>query len=289
MEKDNNTYLIDAESGAEMARLIDQDRIATKAMGSLLPPDFEPEDGKVILDLACGPGGWAQEVAFQYPSLQVIGIDFSHKMISYAQSLTAIQHLENLAFQRIDLRSLPLEFPDNTFDCINARFLGSFLFKKDWPRLIQECLRLLRPGGTLRFTESDRSARTTSPAFEELQNILLQHCYHTNRSFDQADMGVTIRLPQFLRHAACEQVQMQAHAVDWSIDASAWSVVRQNFETGYTLMRPHLVSSGTVTDEKWQMLWEQARREFYAPNFSAFWQFVSVWGQKAIGSTFSAL
>ncbi|HEY4386784.1 MAG TPA: methyltransferase domain-containing protein [Ktedonobacteraceae bacterium] len=280
MEKEDNTYIIDSESGTEMARLIDQDRIVTKAMGGLLPPNFQPEEGKVVLDLACGPGGWAQEVAFQYPSLDVIGIDFSHKMIGYARSLTTAQHIENLTFHLINLRFLPLDFPANSFDFINARFIVGVLFREDWPVLIQECLRLLRPGGILRFTECDRAARSSSPAFEEMQKILLLHSYHANRGFDQEDMGVTIRLAQFLRKAACKNVQIQAHAIDWSMGTQPWSVVRQNFEVAYKLMQPYVVSGGVVTDEHWNELWEQAQSEFYAPDFSALWPFVSAWGQK---------
>jgi SAM-dependent methyltransferase len=280
LEKNDNTYILDPESGAEMARLIDQDRLITKAMGGLLPPDFVPGEDKVVLDLACGPGGWAQEVTFQYPSLQVTGIDISRKMINYAQSLAAVQHFENLVFQIMDLRALPLDFPDDSFDYVNTRFLTSFLFKDDWPNLIEECLRLLRPGGTLRFTEGDRASRTTSPAFEEMQRIFLQYNYQTGRCFDLMDRGTTIRLPHLLRKAACKNVRVQTHTIDWSINTPAWSLVRRDFELGIPLVRPFTTKSGLITEERWMELWEQAQREFYAPDFGALWQFVSVWGQK---------
>jgi SAM-dependent methyltransferase len=282
LEKDVNTYMIDTESGAEMARLIDQDRIVTRAMGGLLPPDFEPEEGKIILDLGCGPGGWAQEVAFQHPLLHIMGIDVSHKMIGYAQSFVSIQHLKNLTFQVMDLRALPLDLPDNTFDHINGRFMAGFLFKDDWPAVIQECLRLLRPGGMMRFTESDRCGRTTSRAFEELQNALLLDCFHTNRGFDKEDMGVAIRLPELLRGAQCEQVHVQSHIVDWSINSSAWTIVRQNFEISYALLRPHFSQSAYITIERWDKLWKQAQHDFYAADFGALWPFVSVWGRKPL-------
>jgi hypothetical protein len=67
-----------------------------------------------------------------------------------------------------------------------------------------------------------------------------------------------------------------------SLGTPAWSLARQNFEVGYTLMQPHVVRAGIVTDEQWSVLWEQAQREFSAPDFGAVWQFVSVWGQKAV-------
>ena len=55
---ENNTYILDPESPPEMARLIDLDRVVTKAMGGPLAgiPDL-PSEAKV-LDVACGPGGW---------------------------------------------------------------------------------------------------------------------------------------------------------------------------------------------------------------------------------------
>jgi hypothetical protein len=55
LEQGNNTYIIDAESGTEMARLIDQQHMMTRAMSGLLPADFQPAPDKVVLDLACGP------------------------------------------------------------------------------------------------------------------------------------------------------------------------------------------------------------------------------------------
>jgi hypothetical protein len=57
-EKDQNSYINDPESGAEMARLLDQDHTLTKAMGGLLPElGSDIESMQDILDLACGPGG----------------------------------------------------------------------------------------------------------------------------------------------------------------------------------------------------------------------------------------
>jgi SAM-dependent methyltransferase len=72
-----NSYVLDAESGAELARLIDQDILFTKAMGGLFPRDLDLSTIHRVLDVACGPGGWAQEVAFTYPEIQITGIDIS--------------------------------------------------------------------------------------------------------------------------------------------------------------------------------------------------------------------
>ena len=277
--KEGNTYVIDNESGAEMARLIDQERMITKAMDGLLPAGFQPTSGKTVLDLAWGPGGWTQEVAFSYPEMQIIGVDSSRKMVEHAQSLAQAQHIENLQFELADIRQHPLSFPDNSFDFINARMIIAFMFKEDWPQLAQECMRILQPGGTVRFTECDRASKTTSPAFEEMQDIFAWHGYRINRAYQALDVGITIRLSQFLRNAGCEHVQVQAHAIDWSIGTREWSIIRRNFEIAFKLMQPYAVQAG-ATDEQWSELNEQAQREFYEADFCALWNFVSAWGHK---------
>lgn len=56
--QDKNTYFIDTESSAEMARLLNQDRIITKAMGGLLAEQSEETVDRIrrVLDVGCGPG-----------------------------------------------------------------------------------------------------------------------------------------------------------------------------------------------------------------------------------------
>src|SRR5260221_12165465 len=67
-------YVIDAESGAEVTRLIEQDRFLNTSMGGPVPERDDLTSMHTILDLACGPGGWALEVAYCYPRLQVTGL-----------------------------------------------------------------------------------------------------------------------------------------------------------------------------------------------------------------------
>ena len=52
-----NTYILDAESATEMARLINQDRMLTEGMGGLFPERDDVSSMHDILDIACGPGG----------------------------------------------------------------------------------------------------------------------------------------------------------------------------------------------------------------------------------------
>src|SRR3989442_4575609 len=68
--KSGNVYFNDPESGAEMARLLNQDYLVTKGMEGLFAERSNDFSGiQRILDVACGPGGWVQEVAFAHPEM----------------------------------------------------------------------------------------------------------------------------------------------------------------------------------------------------------------------------
>src|SRR5579859_7606535 len=168
-ENGENTYIIDTESAAEMARLIDQSRSMNEAMGSLLPENIDLSGVHSILDVACGPGEWVQEVAALHPRIKFVGIDISTLMIKYAEQRARLQKLANASFQIMDART-PLAFANGAFDLVNARFMAAFLPRNEWPRVIQEFARLTRAGGTIVLTETDIFAQdsTNSPAIEEL-------------------------------------------------------------------------------------------------------------------------
>jgi ubiquinone/menaquinone biosynthesis C-methylase UbiE len=277
----DNAYFIDAESGAEMARLIEQDRFVTRAMGGLLPPEIDLSRVDTILDLACGPGGWAQEIAFAHPEIEVIGVDSSQKMIGYASSLARAQGLENLRFQLMDAKQ-PLQFPDNTFDLVNARFITGFMAPPDWPRLIAECWRVTRPGGLLRMTESDSVGSTTSPAFATTSRIFAQAFHRAGRSLspDGRDAGITPLLPRFFHQAGYQNIREQAHVLNFSQGAPAYNSQYENVKVALLLVQPFLVKTGVTTDQEWEELCNRVMMEMLEEDFCALWYFLSVWGEK---------
>ena len=69
------TYFIDSQSAAEMARLMDFDRYLTKAMGGPMEERTEYSNIHRILDIACGPGGWVLDLAFEHPEIDMFGIE----------------------------------------------------------------------------------------------------------------------------------------------------------------------------------------------------------------------
>src|SRR5215472_6378408 len=109
--------------------------------------------------------------------MEVVGIDISQTMISYARTQAQVQRLDNAHFQVMDATK-PLDFPDLSFDLVNARLIG-FFPKAVWPSLLQECVRITLPGGIIRLTEIEMGVCgiTDSTAVEQL-NALVTRALH---------------------------------------------------------------------------------------------------------------
>ena len=277
-----DTYFIDPEDATEMARLLLQARLISQNMGSLLPEGIELEKVHDVLDMACGPGGWAIDVAFKYPEMQVTGIDISQQMIAYASSLAGVQRLENVGFKVMNLLK-PLEFADQSFDLVNGRLLMSFMPKTAWAELAQECMRILRPGGILRLTEADNFGITNAPAYEKLNSMMVEAMYKAGQTFlpGRNTFGVTPMLGAFLRQAGYVNIQQKAHVVDFSFDTEAHDGWYQNFTISFQLLQPFMVKMKVTTSEEVEQLYHQAREEMRREDFRAVWFYLSVWGEKA--------
>src|SRR5579863_2078543 len=275
-----NTYVFDAESATEMARLLDQDKLITEGMGGLFPDRLDLSKIHDALDIACGPGGWVQEAAQAHPEIEVMGIDISQRMIEYAQAHARVRKLNNAHFHVMDALR-PLDFPDETFDLVNARAIFAFMPKEAWPRLLQECLRILKPGGVMRLTEVEWGFANT-PAFESYCSLSHQAFKLAGRSFSPNGLhgGITPMLGRFLRDAGYQRIQKKAHVIDFSAGEEAHRGFYQDYAMLFKLGQPFLVNLGIATQEEADRLYQQALDEMQSEDFCALWFMLSAWGEK---------
>ncbi|QBD83087.1 class I SAM-dependent methyltransferase [Ktedonosporobacter rubrisoli] len=277
-----NTYFLDAESPAEMARLVNLGRITTQAMGgALVGLEEETQDWQRVLDLGCGPGGWVLDVAYAHQSLEVAGVDISQTMIKYANARAKSQGLSNASFGVMDI-SQPLDFSEQSFDLVNARFLVGVIGRKTWPALIAECTRILRPGGILRLTEMIDAGVSTSSAFEQINAWLSQAFWRAGYGFssDGRHFCMTSVLKRLLRDAGYEDIQHAAHALEVSVDAPAWMDFYRNAEVGYYLVQPFLLKAGVATQEEIERIYQQMLIEMRADDYCGMWHYMTFWGKK---------
>jgi ubiquinone/menaquinone biosynthesis C-methylase UbiE len=250
----------------------------TKGLEDLFPATFDTASARTILDLGCGPGGWVQEVAFAYPQLEVTGMDISQSMVAYATMQAKVQGLENAHFTMGDLLE-PLNFPDESFDLVNARLIA-FLPKEAWPRLMQECRRILRPGGTICLTEMEWL--TNSPACEKLYSMFTRSLKLAGQGFspDGRLIGITPMLGSFLQGAGFQNSYLSAHVLDFSYGTQAFESIYENWKTLYKSLQPFILSLGVGTQEEMDEAYQQMHVEMLLETFRGLIFMVSAVGQQ---------
>jgi len=275
-----STYVIDAESGTEMARLINQERLLTRVMGGVFPEHFDLSHVSHILDVGCGPGGWVLDVAFEHPKINVVGFDISQQMVEYARAHAEAQGMNNASFQVMNALE-SLEFDDNSFDVVNARYIQAFMMKTSWAPLMKEIMRILRPGGRLLLTDGEWSI-SNSPAFEKMGAMLTHVGTLTGRSFspDGRHIGITPMLGRFLRDAGFVDIQRKAHVLDFSAGAEDYGNTYQDLMAGLKLLEPFLVLAKVTTEEEFEELYQQALAELMLDSFCGVGYMLTVWGKK---------
>jgi ubiquinone/menaquinone biosynthesis C-methylase UbiE len=128
--------------------------------------------GNVILDAGCGPGNDALRMAaIAGKTGQVTGIDLSERMITIAQKKAEGTGLP-VSFHTGDVRKLP--FPDASFDVVRIERTLQIL---DNPgQVLDEMVRVLRPGGRLLSSEPDWETFVCDPGSRDIARIFFRFC-----------------------------------------------------------------------------------------------------------------
>jgi ubiquinone/menaquinone biosynthesis C-methylase UbiE len=275
-----NTYFVDIEDGAETARLVNQARLLTENLGGLFPSKLDLSNVYDILDLACGPGAWALDVAHAYPNMRIVGVDIDPTMVRYAAAMARVEGLDNISFEQADILK-PLEFADASFDLVNARLLQGFMPNAAWSRLLEECRRILRHGGIIIFTECETPI-TNNPAFEKMAALANQAVKLAGISFspDGRHTGITPMLGPLVRAAGFKNVENQAYAIDFSAGTRAHNSVIEDMAVLAELLKPFLIKHQVSTREELDKIYNEITTTVDAADFYGIWFYLSVFGRK---------
>lgn len=107
-------------------------------------PTNKPNGQLRVLDLGCGPGNSAIEMARVRPDVFIVGLDLAPKMLALAQTETKREKMTgHISYVLADATALP--FQADTFDVTTGH---SFLYLvSDRVRVLGEAYRVLRRGG----------------------------------------------------------------------------------------------------------------------------------------------
>jgi SAM-dependent methyltransferase len=107
-----------------------------------------------ILDVGTGSARWAMEIAANFPTAQVIGVDLVPPAVDERQVLGRglDRRPDNYAFQVGNaLEGLP--FSDRSFDFVHMRLLITAIPRDRWTGVVSELARVTRPGGWVELAE----------------------------------------------------------------------------------------------------------------------------------------
>ena len=275
-----NRFPID-ESPTEMAWVQMIGPLLTAGLGGLFSERADDLSGIfAILDIGCGPGDWVLSVASKYPDIQVTGIEISEQMIKDANAHARARGFENAHFRVMDATQ-PLDFPNGTFDLVNARGITGFMNPELWPKILGESYRILRPGGTFRITELSEPL-TNSAATGKLWGLFARSMSATGRNYDPEGrhMGIVHQLPRLLREAGLQNIQIRGHGIDYSAGTPTWEGWYQNFSVVLKLIQPFFMKLGLATEEEFDRLYQQMLLDMHSDQFTGLAPYFTFWGTK---------
>lgn len=146
-----------------------------------------------VLDLGTGTGIWAIEFADEHPSAVVIGTDLSCIQPSYVPP--------NVRFEIDDCEDEWL-YEEDSFDYIHIRTLVGAI--KDWPNLLKNIYKHLKPGGYVEIQESPiTQPYSLDGTYDIATNSYARYIKHLSEASDLMgrSLSVVSELPQWIEDA----------------------------------------------------------------------------------------
>ncbi len=278
-------YRLIEQMKVDLPSLALQERALLNLMGGPFPEnqnDFHAISR--VLDVACGSGTWAMEIARAYPHIEVIGITAQATMITYAQERAAAAGIPNVRFAVVTNTTIPhLPFPDEHFDLINTQYLHSWLRTNEWPVFIQDCWRVTRQGGYLRMTEPERG-QSTSLAFTRLEDLYLQalHKHEQRISPDDRHIGAANQLIRLCQETGWTEITRKAYLIDYGTKDDLVDNPFQRLKLFALTFQPLILQEGLVTAEELATLLQQVHEEVERNNFAANRFLITICSQKPV-------
>lgn len=154
-----------------------QHRLLLHTLGTLLPGEFTIEPTGNVLNVFCGPGSWAIDLALSNEKLNIVAIDLDPQMLQLARADAYSANVASITFVPY-MFSQSLPYQDSSFDLIYIQDAPVAVTFPQWTALLAELLRVLRPAGWLYLTTLEPGP-TSSVAADTLlsrqRDIFLVH------------------------------------------------------------------------------------------------------------------
>jgi ubiquinone/menaquinone biosynthesis C-methylase UbiE len=276
-------YRLSEQMQVDLPSLVIQERALLDLLGGPFPErtnDFR--DFTRVLDVACGAGSWALEVARAHPHLEVTGLANQQALVAYASTRAAEANLKNVSFVLVAGKQRPqLPFPDEYFDLVNTQYLHSWLRAGEWPDFVRECWRVTRPAGYVRMTEPERG-QSTSLAFTRLEDLFLQAMHKTGQRFspDDRHIGAANQLLYLCQEAGWTEITRRAALTDYGKMGDLPENPFSRIQLYMRSFQPLILQEGLASAEELATLMQQVSKEIESEDFAANRFLITVCGHK---------
>lgn len=242
-------YVLPKDMG-EVNRLDFQHYMMRSALhGNYAAPISAPQD---ILDVGCGTGRWAIEMAQIFPAARVIGVDVA---ISPIDSTTQEKLPSNYTFQGGNILE-GLALPDASFDFVHQRYMIGAIPAERWPNTVSELMRLTRPGGWVELVEAGTS-RGGGGALETVDKWVAAVLARRN-----LNIHLGARLGDFLQSAGLQDVTVREVPLPLGQYGGRIGVmVETDYFGAINAMRAPVVTLGIATENDYELTVQAAHEE----------------------------
>ena len=232
-------------------KVAEQERLEVQAKllgGAEFLPPVKP--GMRILDVGCGTGAIAREIARRVAPGEIIGVDREEAQLETARRLAAEEGVGNVRFHKGD--AAKLDFPDDEFDAVYSRFLLEHVAGP--PDAVKEMVRVVKPGGWVCAYEWENGCDACYPDSPAIRQVWLG--IYRLQEILGSDAWIARKLYGIFLRAGLKNVETEGRA--WTVNArerdklrmlidGALEITRQ---TRAGLLAEHLVPEEILTRAK---------------------------------------
>jgi ubiquinone/menaquinone biosynthesis C-methylase UbiE len=155
-----------------------------------------------VIDIACGKGTGATYLAQTY-GCEVVGVDISESLIAQATALAKQKGLEGKVSFRVG-DAHDLSFLDDEFDAAISQAM--LVLVEDKQKVVEEALRVTKPGGYLGWLELSWRKQPTAEFLGEASDVLCAICMQNVETFQDWE--------QLFRQAGVSQLETQSFVLE---------------------------------------------------------------------------
>ncbi|KAG2183332.1 hypothetical protein INT43_006337 [Umbelopsis isabellina] len=266
--------------------------------------------GCKILDIGCGVGAWAIDIALDFPNTEVLGIDICDVFLLNQSSISrspysssyASLHTDNSSINQkssvsyhtpnlrgsSDVGNVSFEecnvlegilYPSEYFDYIHQAHMLFAYTRTQWVNVLHEATRVLMPGGYIELLEVEFPGRRYGPKSKAIADKSLLRV--SEKGFDS---NLAMNLKELLRCAGLTEIvstYISMPVGDWNMsDNYIGNLWRENSEIFVESAKPWLSTELGMTSREYSQLWKEAHDEMNETK--AFINVWVAWGRKPI-------